>query len=287
MTESNESELLTGAGDSSGLRTLKRGLAVLELLGTAEGGYSVSEAAQRLELPMGTTHRLLQTLMQVGYVEQDPRTRRYELGLKILELRGATVATMRIAADARPLLRDLMMRTGLRAHLAVYRGGGVIYIDRVDNPSTLDQFIPIGRKAPAHATGLGKALLAHVPDDEVAAFLARQSLPGFTSSTITDTGKLLSELASIRQQGFALDRGESAENTCCVAVPVVDYTGRAIAAVSVAGTRDEVAPRLAELPRIVIEIARDLSLRFGYRGTNERAHAEKSPATASQNASEI
>src|SRR5688500_13391592 len=96
-----------GGRDGAGLRTLERGLAVLELLGAVEDGCAVSEVAQRLSLPMGTTHRLLQTLMGAGYVEQDPRTRRYQLGLKILELRGATVGALRLAAEARPLLRDL------------------------------------------------------------------------------------------------------------------------------------------------------------------------------------
>jgi len=275
VTEATNNDKNGNAAEGPGLRTLKRGLAVLELLGTAEGGCPVTEVARRLDLPMGTTHRLLQTLTHVGYVEQDPRTRRYELGLKILELRGATVGAMRIAAEARPLLRDLMLRTGLRAHLAVYRGGGVVYIDRVDNPSSLIQYVPIGKKAPAHATGLGKALLAHATDEEVAAFLAHQELTGLTSTTITDAEVLRRELAAIRQRGFAIDRGESVENTRCVAVPIFDYTGRAVAAVSVAGTLDEVEPRLGELSRVVMEIARDISRRFGYRAADERAYPEE------------
>lgn len=259
---------------SPGLRTLERGLAVLELLGAAEGGFQVSEVAQRLKLPMGTTHRILQTLLTAGYVEQEPRTRRYELGLKILELRGATVGAMRIAAEARPLLRDLMLRTGLRVHLAVYRGGGVVYIDRVDNPTSLDQFIPIGRKAPAHATGLGKVLLAFASEDEVTAFLSRQELTGFTATTVTEEGALRRELTSIRQRGFALDRGESLETTRCVAVPIFDYTGRAVAAASVAGTRDEVEPRLPDLPRMAMEIAREISRKFGHHAVTEPAFPE-------------
>lgn len=255
----------SGAREGPGLRTLERGLAVLELLGVAEGGFPVSEVAQRLELPMGTTHRVLQTLMRAGYVEQDPQSRRYQLGLKILEIRGATVGTMRIAAEARPFLRDLMLRSGQRAHLAVYRGGNVVYIDRVDTPESLNQYVPIGRKAPAHATGLGKALLARATDEEIAAFLARQKLTGFTATTITDAAALKRELAVIRQRGFALDRGESVDNTRCIAAAIFDYTGRAVAAVSIAGAIDEVEPRLPELARFVTETARGISLHFGHR----------------------
>ena len=275
MTEVNHTHAGASAREGAGLRTLERGLAVLELLGTADSGYRVSEVAQRLQLPMGTTHRLLQALLHVGYVEQDPRTRRYQLGLKILELRGATVGAMRMAAEARPLLRDLMQRTGLRAHLAVYRGGSVVYIDRVDNPTSLTQYVPLGKRAAAHATGLGKAILAHSTEEEVAALLARQALTGHTSTTITDARVLRRELATIRLRGFAFDRGESHEHTRCVAAPIFDYTGRVVAAASVAGSPDEVEPRLSALVPIVTGIAQDISRRFGYRPAEEMADPER------------
>lgn len=258
-----------------GLRTLERGLAVLELLGTADSGYQVSEVAQRLDLPMGTTHRLLQTLRHANYVEQDPRTRRYQLGLKILELRGATVGAMRMAAEARPLLRDLMLRTGLRAHLAVYRGGSVVYIDRVDNPASLLQYVPLGKRALAHATGLGKAILAHSAEAEVEAYLARQPLTGLTSTTITEAETLRRELAAIRAQGFATDQGESEENTRCLAAPIFDYTGQVVAAASIAGAPEEVEPRLPQLAPVIIGIARDISQRFGYRPAEELTYPDR------------
>src|SRR5262245_34855993 len=108
------------------LRTLDRGLAVLELLGRADRSYPLTEVAQRLKLSVGVCHRLLSTLVNAGYVEQDPRTRWYQLGLKVLELRGAAAGPLRISSQARPYLRDLMLRAGLRAHLAVYRGGDII-----------------------------------------------------------------------------------------------------------------------------------------------------------------
>jgi DNA-binding IclR family transcriptional regulator len=229
---------------------------------------------------MGTTHRLLQTLVHTGYVEQDPRTRRYQLGLKILELRGVTVGAMRMAAEARPVLRDLMLRTGLRVHLAVYRGGSVVYIDRVDNSASLLQYVPLGKRASAHATGLGKAILAHSAPEDVAAFLARQPLTRITATTITDAEALSRELATIRRQGFALDRGESDINTRCVAAPIFDYTGRVVAAVSVAGGTEEVEPRVAELAPVVMEIAQAISRRFGFRAAEELSNVEGDLAAA-------
>src|SRR6185503_12276043 len=91
------------------LRTLDRGLAVLELLGGADRGFALSEVAQRLDLSVGVCHRMLSTLVRAGYVEQDPRTRWYQLGLKVLELRGAAAGPLRISVQARPYLRDLML----------------------------------------------------------------------------------------------------------------------------------------------------------------------------------
>ncbi len=257
--------------DKTVLRTLERGLAVLEVLGSAEGGHSLSEVAQRLELSVGVTHRLLQTLMHAGYVEQQPRTRHYQLGLKILELRGATVGAIRMAAEARPFLRDLMLRVGLLTHLAVYRGGAVVYIDRVDSPESLARYVPIGLKAPAHATSLGKALLAYAPDDEVRAFLARCALTEFTPMTITDPEVLRHELEATRERGYALDGGESRIDRYCLAAPIFDYTERAVAAVSVAGTQAQIEPHVADLAPLVVATAREISARFGYRPAEELA----------------
>ena len=251
--------------DGAGLRTLERGLAVLELLGAVEGGLPLSEIAQRLDLATGTTHRLLRTLILRGYVEQDPRSRWYQLGLKILQLHGATIGAMRIASEARPHLRDLMLQTGERAHLAVYRGGAVVYIDNVDNRDSLARHVPIGVQRPAHATGLGKALLAYESPEELDAFLARADLTRFTDTTITDPDEFRRELAAIRERGVAVDRGERLPQVHCIAAPIFDSTGRPVAAVSVAGTPERIGSRASELAVCALVTARTISARLGYR----------------------
>ena len=180
------------------LRTLDRGLAVLELLGGADRGFPLTEVAQRLGLSVGVCHRLLSTLVNAGYVEQDLRTRWYQLGLKVLELRGAAAGPLRISSQARPYLRDLMLRAGLRAHLAVYRGGDIIYIDRVDTSDTAEHYVPIGRRSPAYATSLGKAILAYLPPDDLEAYLARAPFPALTPNTLYTAELLRAELARIR-----------------------------------------------------------------------------------------
>jgi IclR family KDG regulon transcriptional repressor len=252
-----------------GLRTLERGLAVLELLGGAERGFPLSEVAQRLELSVGVCHRLLTTLVKAGYVEQDPRTRWYELGLKVLELRGAAAAPMRISAQARPYLRDLMLRAGLRVHLAVYRGGDVIYIDRVDTADTVQRYVPIGKRSPAYATSLGKAILAFLPTEDIEAYLARAPFTAFTPTTLADPGSLRSELVITRQRGYSLDRGEQEPDTHCIGAPILDYTGHPIAALSVAGPFATVSVDIPRLSFLASSTAMEVSRRFGYHDAGE------------------
>jgi len=249
-----------------GIRTLERALAVLELLGTADWGMTLSAIAEAIDLPLSTTHRMLKALMAHGYVEQDLRTRWYELGMKVLELRGPAVTqSVRMAGELRPFLQALAGRSGLRCHLAIYRGGRVIYLDRVDSGTSSTAYVPLGVQAPAYSTALGKVLLAHAPEDEVELLLAANDRQQFTPNTITDRETLREELRLTRRRGYAVDHGESAEVRSCVGAPVFDYRGSAIAAISVAGTVDEIESRERELSDMVLETARKISAHFGYR----------------------
>lgn len=247
------------------MRSLERGLAVLELLGAAESALPLSTIAHHLALPAGTVHRILRTLVAQGYVEQDPRTRWYQLGLKILQLHAATVPAVRLATAARPHLCDLVQQSGERAHLAVYRGGAVVYIDNVDNTESLARYVPIGMQRPAHASALGKALLAHQSAEEIDAFLARHALTRFNALTITEPNAFRRELAAVRQRGVALDQGERRDDVHCIAAPVFDETGQVVAAISVAGTPDRIVPRVADLAVMVVLAARTASAHLGFR----------------------
>jgi len=263
------------------LRTLDRGLAVLELLGGADRGFAISEVATRLNLSVGVCHRLLSTLVKAGYVEQDPRTRWYQLGLKVLELRGAAAGPLHISMQARPYLRDLMLRAGLRALLAVYRGGDIIYIDRVDTSDTVEHYVPIGKRSPAYATSLGKAILAFLPAADVDAYLARAPFPRLTPNTITTAEALRKELARTRERGYALDVGEQDLENNCVGAPVFDYTGNPIASLSVAGPAAVVAADISRLSLAVTIAATEASRRFGHHpGVDVRPTLRRTTAEA-------
>ncbi len=256
-------------GKLRGLRTLERGIAVLELLGSAEGALSLSAIASEIGLPVGTTYRILQTLVARGYAERDVRSKWYELGLKVLELRGAmTAGAIRLAADTRPYLKTLSRRSRERTHLAVYRGGNVIYIDRVE-PHDDGPYIPLGLQVPAHVTSLGKAILAFMPEPEVNAYAETRLGRRFTPNTIMTDTDLRAELKIIRNRGYATDASEYQLHVACVGAPVFDHTGWPIAAISVAGSPAEVGPRESELAREVMATAEEISLRLGYHARDQ------------------
>ena len=225
---------------------------------------SFTAIAERLDLSPGATSRLLHTLSGRGYVDQNDGSKLYELGLKFLELQGAGVGALRIAAEARPFLRDLMVATHERVHLALYRNGRVVYIDRVDTPETVGTLVPVGTQRPAHATSLGKALLSVASPDEVVGYIASGKLVPLTDSTITDPEAFRRELETTRLRGYAVESGESAPDSICIGAPIFDYTGTAIAAISIAGTTASMTPRMDTFAAAVLNAAAKISNRFGF-----------------------
>jgi IclR family KDG regulon transcriptional repressor len=261
-----ESEQASDARDVATLRTLERGLKMLEVLAAAPGGLGFGEVIERIGLSTGTVNRLLQTLVRRGYVEQDKRAKTYRLGLRVLELQASSLASNRMAAEARPQLRSLLLRTGRRVNLAVFRGGDhLVYIDRVDNEESLGRYAPVGRGGPLHATSLGKAIIAYSPSDVVEAYLATSKRDRLTPNTIVDAGDLRTEYEGIRARGYAMAMEESAPGTYCIGAPIFDYTGEVVAAVSIAGSKDEIVPDFEAKARVVMEAATQISESFGAR----------------------
>ncbi len=253
------------ANQSAGVKVLDKTFDILEAIGADERGTSLTDLAIELELPTATVFRLLQHLVRRGYVEQDPTSKLYYLGLRVLVLRGGAIRAVQLAARARPFLRELMTASNCVAHLAVYRDTDVVYIDRVDTPNTAAVWVPVGDRAPAHCTALGKALLASMPDVELEDYLARASLVRRTPQTLTDPDLLRAHLRVVREQGYATDIQEATLGVWCVASPIHDYTGRAIAAVSVSMRSEPSPQRLEQLIPLVMDTALKVSKEVGYQ----------------------
>ncbi len=225
----------------SGVQSVNRAFALLELLTTLGGEAGVGELSEGLGLPAPTIHRLLRTLIQRGYVMQLP-SRRYSLGPGLIRLGEA--ATHRLSSWAMPALRRLGEATGETANLAVLDGDLAAYVAQVPSKHHMRMFTEVGRRVLPHAAGVGKALLSQLPDEEARAIVERTGMPGYTPTTLTTPSELLTELAGIRRRGYAVDEGEQEMGVRCFAVPI---TGLALPmAVSISGPQGRVTLASAE-----------------------------------------
>lgn len=245
--------------------SVARALDILRCFSASNPSYSLTELSRKLGIHKSTVHRLLATLEEYGFVERDPLTGHYRLGLRVLELGFAAASTLDLRREARPYLEELQKKCGETVHLAVLDRGQVVYLDKLEGQGAIRIYSQIGRRAPAHCTGLGKAMLAYLPESEVRAIIREHGLPAFTSNTITDEEELLRTLAEVRECGFARDRGEHEAPITCVAAPLLDYTRRVVGAISItcvaSQTSEETMARYAELVR---ETAYKISRSLGF-----------------------
>lgn len=247
------------------LRSVSNALAVLEAFTPDRPELGVTELATRLGLGKSTVHRLLVTLAQRGYVRKDPESDRYRLGLKALEVGALVAAQLTIREAVAPFLRRLLDATRETIHLGVLDGGDVVYIDKLESQQALQMYSRVGRRAPAHCTALGKALLAFQPDDALARLLRRR-LPAHTPRTLTDPARLREELGRVRQAGVAVDDEEFEVGLKCVAAPLRDHTGRVVASLGLAGPAVRLpSRRVAALADLVRATAGEASAALGHR----------------------
>lgn len=209
--------------------------------------------------------RLLQTLQLKGFVRQNPETRRYALSLQGIELASIILDSMDLRRQALPEMEELARVADSKANLAVRDGAGLIYVARVESPRVPRIFFHLGKRASLHATGLGKALTAHLPEEELAALFRQMAFEQLTPGTITDPETLRQQLHETRARGYALDLGEYLEDVNCLAVPIFDKKQHVVAAISVSGPSAFMTPqRLEELREAVVRAGRVISAKLGF-----------------------
>jgi DNA-binding IclR family transcriptional regulator len=243
---------------------LMHGLAILDLYSVDERELGVGEIARRLGVHKSSASRLAATLAAAGYLEAaDDRPGRYRLGAKLLRLAAVAVDGDTVVRVAVPILDRLVERSGETGHIATLDGTEVVTIAVVDGWRSVRMHSTVGKRSPAHATAIGKALLAALPDDEVARRYAGVGLPRRTPRTLRTVGGLVDHLAEVRERGFALDAEELEPGLRCLAAPVVDHTGTAAAAVGLSGPADRMAEATDALARDVRATAREISGALG------------------------
>jgi IclR family transcriptional regulator, KDG regulon repressor len=246
------------------IQALERAAAILGAFTAEEPELRLSDLAERLGLHKATTHRFLVNLEHLGFVERAPRSGKYRLGWRLFELGGLVSQRLDLWDEALPFLEGLVRDTGETGHLAVLEGGQVVYIERVETRRALRLPAAARRGHPAHATNLGKVLLAYASPEVVDEILLAGELPAFTPNTITNLDQLRIELVSIKERGYSVDNEEYDEGLRCIGAPVRDSSGRVVAAIGIGGPVTRITPaRIEDLARVVIAAAHGLSLRLG------------------------
>lgn len=262
--DGDEAPAVPTEGALAGAQVVDRVMDILELLPRLGPELGVSEISRALGLKKATTHRLLAALRRRGVVTQDPVSRRYRLGMKLWELGAVATSQVDWVDRVKPYLEHLTDVAGETTHLAVLSDGQVLYVDKVESSRSLRMPSQVGRRLPVHCTGIGKALIAFLPDEVLRGLVLRRGLPRFTTSTITDVVTLERELAEIRRLGYAIDHEEIEEGLVCIGAPVRDHTTHVVAAISIAGPSSRLGPAsIARAARQVVEAANAISVALG------------------------
>ncbi|MFB7052001.1 IclR family transcriptional regulator [Streptomyces vinaceus] len=241
---------------SGGVQSLERAFDLLERMADAGGEVGLSELSTASGLPLPTIHRLMRTLVACGYVRQQPN-RRYSLGPRLIRL-GESASRL-LGTWARPYLARLVEETGETANMALLDGDEIVYVAQVPSKHSMRMFTEVGRRVLPHSTGVGKALLAYTPAEEVRALLARTGMPAATEKTITTPEGFLEALEQVRKTGYAVDDNEQEIGVRCLAVSVPNSP--TAAAISISGPAGRVTEAVAEsFVPILQNVAAELSV---------------------------
>jgi IclR family KDG regulon transcriptional repressor len=245
-----------------GAQVVDRVADILEVFLRHGPELGVGEVSRALDLKKATAHRLLAALRRRNFLTQDPTSRRYRLGMKLWELGSAATRELDWVAQVKPHLVRLTEKTGETAHLAILDAGQVLYIESAESSRSVRMPSQVGKRVPLWSTAVGKALIAHLTEHVLDGLVSRQSPPQVRDAD--DLERLHAEMAEIRSRGYVVDYEGLEEGLFCTAVPVRNYTGHVIAAISLAGPSSRVAPQeLMATAQVVLAAGREISVDLG------------------------
>ncbi len=250
---------------SDHVQSLVRALALLNRISEAtDGGATLTELAQQVGLPPSTAHRLLTTLEQERYVRFDHDGRLWSIGVQAFVIGCTFTKTRSLVGLSRAYMRRLMEESGETVNLAIEEQGQMVYLAQVECRQMMRAFARPGSRVPLHCSGVGKAILSAGSDRTLGKILQQHGMPRLTVKTITTPALLRADLERARTMGYAIDDEEHAVGLRCIAAPVFDETGNAVAAVSVSGPMARIDDqRVGPLGALVLQAARDISAEMG------------------------
>jgi IclR family acetate operon transcriptional repressor len=259
---------------------IKRAFQVIDLLARAEAGLTISDIHRMLKLPLSSAATILYTLEALGYLERDESSGRYMLGLRMLSFSRRVADQLNLVGRCQGLLEQLVQKSGLTGHLAVRRDGESIYVARVASPGLLQVSSYVGMRWPVYASAVGKALLAFLPEQERVRILRNLELRPITRHTITSLRTLEKQFRSFRSAGYTWEIGEGEAGVACVAAPVFGPDQDLIAAISVAGSTQQISRTNV---RAIGSVVRSYAERISEKLTGERRRSHYPAKSASAN----
>lgn len=227
------------------IQSLDRALTILRALAGADGA-SLTEIAERTDQSPTTVYRVLSTYLRHDMVSFDAEAQLWHIGPEAFRIGSTFLNRTDLLSATRPAMQTLMRETGETANLGIERDGRVMFVSQVETGEAIRAFFPPGTMSAMHASGIGKALLSQMAENRVAAILDRHGQPRFTARTLTERAALLENLARIRARGYSVDDEEAAEGMRCVAAPVLNAYGEAVAGLSVSGPGFRLSPERVE-----------------------------------------
>jgi len=247
------------ANDRYKIKVLEKAFRILDLYSETTYELTATEIAERVRFNKTSVFRIITNLEEAGFLEKDPATLKYRLGLKIFFMGSLVKPFTDLKRVAKPWLKKLNTLCGETVHLAALQDGEALYLDKIESSRTIRVAASrVGQKLPAHCSGVGKVLLANIPPDETEAIVAEKGLKRFTDKTITTWERLSEELSRVRKQGYAFDNEEIEEELKCVAAPIF-VNKQVVAAISASVPKERFNRSKDELTDLVIATAKHIS----------------------------
>jgi DNA-binding IclR family transcriptional regulator len=256
--------------ERGGVQSIARAFAIAEEIARNREGIGLAELSKRVGLHNSTTFHLVKTMVQLGYVSQLADSRKYRIGRRMFTLAAGALDEIELVSVATPVLEKLTGETGEYSHFAIRSGEQIVVVAKTAGTGIFQLVDRTGAVRPAHATALGKVLLASLAPPQLARYMETCDLHPFTAKTIVERETLLRELEEVRRKGIAFDDGEFDAEARCVAVPVRDFTGRVAGAIGMSGPMWRLSLQaLQEKSKYVREAAVALSAELGFQAKQD------------------
>lgn len=259
------------------ISSIDRALRILMILGEREEPMRISEISRKLAIDKSTAYRIVSTLKGQGFVEQDVESRKYILGIKVIEIAGLKLRSIKLLSVAKPISKELVQKTREATHLAVLVEGEIMYLDSEQSSGVLNINTQVGSRAPLHSSAVGKCLLAALPDDEIDRILAIKGLARYTDRTIINFADFHHDIEETRDRGWAMDDEETYLGVRCIAAAIYDHRGIVVASMGISGPTQRITLERAQvLGHLVRESAARVSRHLGYISRAPEAVSERS-----------